>query len=197
MPNETLEEAMDRYARGEDDALASVYDLSVRGLLSFLVRMTRSRSLAEDLAHETFLRVHGARATYRTGARVMPWMFAIARRLFLDDVRRHRREGPSLDAPAADGERRSDPGVASTEPAADDLVAAQELSTEIEAILVRIPETQATAFRLLKQEDLSVAEAAAVLGTTEGTVKLRAHRAYEALRKALGPRLVDEGASFA
>ena len=76
-------------------------------------------------------------------------------------------------------------------------MAAQELSTEIEAILVRIPETQATAFRLLKQEDLSVAEAAAVLGTTEGTVKLRAHRAYEALRKALGPRLVDEGASFA
>ena len=42
------------------------------------------------------------------------------------------------------------------------------------------------AFELVKQEGLSMAEAAAVLGTTVSAVKLRAHRAYEALRRVLG-----------
>jgi RNA polymerase sigma-70 factor (ECF subfamily) len=191
LTDETLEEAMERYARGEDGALARVYDLAATPLFAFLVRLTRSRSLAEDLAHDTFLRVHGARGTYHAGARVMPWMFAIARRLFLDDVRRHRRDGPSLDAGVKEDEPRSDPGFASPEPLADELAAAEELSEQIEGILAKMPETQSTAFRLLKQEELSVAEAAAVLGTTEMTVKLRAHRAYEALRKALGPRLAE------
>ena len=38
----------------------------------------------------------------------------------------------------------------------------------------------------MKEEELTMAEAAAVLGTTESAVKLRAHRAYQALRAALG-----------
>jgi RNA polymerase sigma-70 factor (ECF subfamily) len=53
-------------------------------------------------------------------------------------------------------------------------------------VLAKLPETQRVAFELLKQEGLSVAEAAQVLGTTPAAVKLRAHRAYEALRRALG-----------
>jgi RNA polymerase sigma-70 factor (ECF subfamily) len=52
--------------------------------------------------------------------------------------------------------------------------------------LARLPETQRTAFELLKQEGLSIAEAAQVLGVTTTAVKLRAHRAYVALRAALG-----------
>jgi RNA polymerase sigma-70 factor (ECF subfamily) len=46
--------------------------------------------------------------------------------------------------------------------------------------------SQRAAFELIKQEGLTVAEAAQVLGTTVAAVKLRAHRAYEALRAALG-----------
>jgi DNA-directed RNA polymerase specialized sigma24 family protein len=42
------------------------------------------------------------------------------------------------------------------------------------------------AFELIKKEGLSVKEAAEVLGTTVTAVKLRAHRAYVALRAALG-----------
>ena len=55
----------------------------------------------------------------------------------------------------------------------------------IGAELERLPENQRVAFELIKQDGLSVAEAAQVLGTTVAAVKLRAHRAYEALRAAL------------
>jgi DNA-directed RNA polymerase specialized sigma24 family protein len=50
------------------------------------------------------------------------------------------------------------------------------------------------AFELLKEEGLSLAEAAQVLGTTVSAVKLRAHRAYEALRLVLGDVLGKEEA---
>jgi len=55
-----------------------------------------------------------------------------------------------------------------------------------------LPETQRVAFELVKEEGLSLAEAAQVLGTTVSAVKLRAHRAYEALRAVLGD-VIDGG----
>lgn len=192
-----LEDVMARYAEGDEAALARVYDLAAPQLYGFLARLCRDNALAEDLTHETFLRVHGARASYRRGARVLPWMYAIGRRLFLDSVRARKRWGPSLDAPGADGERKSDPGIAAGGPSQDEMLVASRLAAKVETILGVLPETQATAFRLLKQENLSIAEAAAVLGTTEMTVKLRAHRAYESLRAALGREWDLEGTSAA
>jgi RNA polymerase sigma-70 factor (ECF subfamily) len=92
----------------------------------------------------------------------------------------------SLDDLGSGSERRSDPGIPHPDAPADEQVSAHRLAERIEEVLADIPETQATAFRLLKQEGLAVSEAAQILGTTETSVKLRAHRAYEALRAALG-----------
>jgi two-component system, OmpR family, phosphate regulon sensor histidine kinase PhoR len=179
-----LEVAMGRYADGQEAAFAEVYDLAAPRLYSFLLRLCRDTALAEDLTHEAFLRIHRARGMYRKDADVLPWAFAISRRLFLDHVRSRRHEKAMVDRSHED--RPSDPGIPSNEAMADDQVSAKRLAAEIERILENIPETQATAFRLLKQEGMSVAEAAEVLGATQTTVKLRAHRAYEALRKSLG-----------
>ncbi|HEU4408760.1 MAG TPA: RNA polymerase sigma factor [Polyangiaceae bacterium] len=190
-----LEEAMGHYAAGDDAAFGRVYDLASGPLFAFLVRLCRDRALAEDLTHEAFLRIHRARGLYRPGAAVLPWAYAIGRRLFLDSVRSRRREAHSLDEGWQGGgerERPSDPGVPAPDAGADEEVEARRLAERIERALGEMPETQATAFRLLKQQGLSVSEAAAVLGTTEMTVKLRAHRAYESLRKRLGDVLGRE-----
>jgi RNA polymerase sigma-70 factor (ECF subfamily) len=175
---------MSRYSAGTDAALGEVYDLAAPAIHGFLVKLCRDPALADDLTQEVFLRIHRARAVYRPGAPVLPWAYAIGRRLYLDVVRSRKREVTSLDDD--DNGRRSDPGIESPEARADDLVAARRLEHEIERVLGSMPESRATAFRLLKQEGLSVAEAAAVLGATESAVKLRAHRAYETLREALG-----------
>ena len=60
------------------------------------------------------------------------------------------------------------------------------LALVIDKELARLPESHRVAFELIKKEGLSVKEAAAVLGCTVTAVKLRAHRAYVALRAALG-----------
>ena len=68
----------------------------------------------------------------------------------------------------------------------EQFVEARESARRLAGALARLPESQRTAFELLKHDGLSLAEAAAVLGVTVTSVKLRAHRAYEALRAALG-----------
>jgi RNA polymerase sigma-70 factor (ECF subfamily) len=104
----------------------------------------------------------------------------------IDGMRRGKREVLS----SGDEERRDDvQEAAAPDPQADDLAIAQELAHEIQAVLAKLPEGQRVAFELVKQEGLSMAEAAEILGTTVSAVKLRAHRAYEALRAALGDRV--------
>lgn len=182
-PRTDADFAMERYAAGDATAFAMVYDALAPRLFGYLLRQTRERSRAEDLLQQTMLHMHRARDRFIMGAEVMPWAFAIARRLLVDDVRRNRRVVLS-----DDGEPEA--GV-STAPMADDLMQASELAVRIQVILAGLPRSQRAAFELIKQEGLTVAEAAQVLGTTVAAVKLRAHRAYEALRAALGE--VDAG----
>jgi RNA polymerase sigma-70 factor, ECF subfamily len=182
-PRTDADFAMERYAGGDSAAFAQVYDALAPRLYGYLLRQTRDRARAEDLLQQTMLHIHRARDRFIAGAEVRPWAFAIARRLLVDDIRRGRRIILSDDGDA-------DSGV-STEPKADDLVQAAELAIRIQTILAQLPTSQRAAFELIKQEGLTVAEAAQVLGTTVAAVKLRAHRAYEALRAALGE--VDPG----
>ncbi len=179
--------AMERYAAGDDAAYAAVYDALAPRLYGYLVRQTRESARAEDILQQTLLQIHRARSSFIPGAEVMPWAFAIARRLLVDSVRRGRRELLS-----ADGE--PDPG-ASKDPTADEIVQAHQLARRLEAELQKLPPAQRVAFELVKNEGLSMAEAAQVLGTTVAAVKLRAHRAYEALRLALGDVIgpIEEG----
>jgi RNA polymerase sigma-70 factor (ECF subfamily) len=170
--------AMERYAAGDDTAFAAVYDAIAPRLYGYLVRQTREAARAEDLLQQTMLHIHRARDRFIPGAEVTPWAFAIARRLLVDSVRRSRREVVT---------NSSDPDAGpSPEPIAEQVVQARELAARIERALAELPSSQRIAFELIKKEGLSVSEAAQVLGTTVAAVKLRAHRAYEALRGVLG-----------
>jgi RNA polymerase sigma-70 factor (ECF subfamily) len=171
---------MERYAGGDDAAFGEVYDALAPRLYTYLLRLSRSTARAEDLLQQTMLKIHVARGSFIPGAAVAPWAYAIAHRLFIDSTRRGKRE-VQLDV------EDSGPQAAHDESAsADELVAAGQLAARILKELAKLPENQRVAFQLIKQEGLSVAEAAAVLGTSVAAVKLRAHRAYQALRAALG-----------
>lgn len=179
-----LDAAMDRYARGEDAAFTEVYDKLAPRLFGYLVKQTRDHARAEDIVQQTMLRIHRARGRFLPGAEVMPWAFAIARRLLVDSFRRGgaRHEVLAKD----DDQENAEDLLVALDASADEIAIAKETAAKLEEELARLPENQRVAFELIKQEGLSVAEAAQVLGTTVAAVKLRAHRAYEALREALG-----------
>lgn len=171
--------AMDRYAAGDDSAFADVYDTVGPRVHAFLLRQTRNRISADDLLQQTLLQMHRKRGTYATGLPVLPWAFSIARRLYIDELRRRR-----TDALWSARGVEEDEHLASSSP--HDELASHELLARVESKLARMPKTQRAAFELLKVEGLSQQEAAQALGTTVSAVKLRAFRAYATIRAALG-----------
>ncbi len=174
--------AMDRYASGDDGAFSELYDLLAPRLFAFLVRATRSHCEAEDLVQQTMLKMHCARGRFIRGAGVVPWAFSIARRLVIDRARRTKVRGTAAD--------QGDPTdvlaqLAALDLAADEVVHSKSLGKLIQEELSRLPPGNRLAFELVKQDGLTHAEAAKVLGTTVMAVKLRTHRSCAALRAAL------------
>jgi RNA polymerase sigma-70 factor (ECF subfamily) len=169
--------AMDRYARGDEEAFAIVYDALAPRLYRFLRCKTQDDAHAEDLVQQTFLQMCVAREAYVTGGDVVPWAFAIARRLAIDSFRKRRRE--MVSDTVADEESL----VAELCP--EHALRTKEALLAIHRVLESLPEAQRAAFELLKYDALSLAQAAEVLGTSVTAIKLRVHRTYKALRAAL------------
>lgn len=178
-----LDAAMDRYASGENAAFAELYRRAAPRVRGFLLRLSGDAALADDLTQESFLRIHRARGNFEPGAAALPWVFAIARNVFLDHARRpkvHRRAASSqwgLPAP----EREAPPDTQGEE-----VAIGHEMLEVVRKTLEGLPVLQREAFVLLRFEGLSVQDAAQVLGANKGAVKIRAFRAYEAFRAALG-----------
>jgi RNA polymerase sigma-70 factor (ECF subfamily) len=169
-----LNDAMDRYADGDDAAFEDLYRGLAPLLLSFFLKRGSSEACAEEMVQQAFLQMHLARARYVTGFDVAPWAFAIARRLRIDAHRRSQREVPTEES--------------TEEPAAGDALPDEELMAHETANALRrsfrsLTPAQREAFELVKGADLSLAQAATILGTTVTGVKLRMHRATQALRE--------------
>jgi RNA polymerase sigma-70 factor (ECF subfamily) len=173
-----LDSAMTRYVQGDGDAFADIYDHARRPLSSFLANLCRDRVLAEDLTHETLLRMHAARADFRPGAPVLGWAFTIARRVFIDELRKRQHERASTG-----GELAGD--LPDPAPLADQLLDRLRLSARLDAAIAELPPTQAAVCRLVKDEGLTPSETANSLGGNAGTARVRAHRAFKALRAKL------------
>ncbi|HKP58601.1 MAG TPA: RNA polymerase sigma factor [Polyangiales bacterium] len=165
-------DAMDRYADGDMSAFNVLYDELAPRLRAMLRRKGCDSALAEDLIQQTFLRLHCARGHYRRGQEVVPWAFAIARRLLID-VWRHRNV-----------EQRRIPDETAAPAGPEEQLIAGETARSLADGIERLPPQSREAFSLVKLDGLSLEQTAQVLGTTVTAIKLRVHRAYQALRGA-------------
>lgn len=68
-------------------AFVSLYAALSSSLLGYLLALARDRARAEDLLQETFLQIHRSRRAYRADLPVGPWVFTIARHVWLMDLR--------------------------------------------------------------------------------------------------------------
>src|SRR5712692_8873379 len=170
-----LDRWMERYQQADPDAPAALVGALSPALLRFFRSQVASREQADDLLQETWLRIHRVRHTYRPGEPVLPWIYAIARRVRVDGYRRTRRItlheiGMELlpEVPAQADARN--PG-----PTFDTLVAA-------------LPQAQREVVTMLKVGGLTLDEVARATSSTVGAVKQKAHRAYDKLRTILHAR---------
>lgn len=172
---------MERVLAGDARAFDALYRALAPRVRGFLRNLSGDDRIADDLTQVTFLKVHRARSTYQLGAPVEPWVFAIARRSFLDHRRARRRRPEDL---SSDGSVPEPPRVEESNDGFDRLD--PQVAEALRTGLASLPDPQREAIMLLKVQGLSVADAAQVAGVTPGALKVRAHRGYEALRKLLG-----------
>jgi RNA polymerase sigma-70 factor (ECF subfamily) len=174
-----LDEAMSRYADGDERAFAEVFRGLSSRIQAFLQRLSGRRDLADDLTQETFLRMHRARGSFARGRSVLPWAYAIARNCYIDHARSKSKLALSSSEDAVFEV------AAGPEASAEEAVVAKRSAETVERVLASMTMARREAFVLLRYEGLSVEAAAQVLGISEGAVKLRAFHAYEILRGAL------------
>lgn len=149
------------------------------------VRMLGSRSDAEDVLQEAFLRLwrDAGRFDPGRGARAATWFHAILVNLCIDAARRRRPAAP-LDEAAEVPDPRAD---------GDSVLAALDDGRRVAAALARLPEKQRAAITLCYFEGMSNADAAAVLDTTLHALEALLVRARRALRRHLQPPHPDAG----
>lgn len=158
------------------------YDLLLRDCLPLLRAIARRRIRdsheAEDAVQDTLLTMHRMIATYDPTRPLRPWIIAIAERRCIDRLRRRGR-GAGRETPIDDhAETLAAPHAEDGE----DRVAGRQLREAV----AELPESQRTALRLAKLEDLPLAEASRRSGLSVGALKVATHRALRTLRKRLG-----------
>jgi RNA polymerase sigma-70 factor (ECF subfamily) len=175
----TDEELMSAWVAGDPRAFEQLFARLAPRVHGFFLRSFRDAAMADDLLQVTFMKVHRARASFDPRQRVKPWLFAVAARVRLDELRRRMRLPEDADEEAlarADEQASRD---APQEPLGSDVQEA------VRAALQELPESQRAVIHLHRYEGMTFPEIAAALGTTAGAVKLRAFRGYETLRARL------------
>jgi len=165
------------YQNGDAAATAELVRRVSPMLLRFLSGPLQTRSQAEDMLQECWLRVHRARHTYRPESPVLPWLFAIARYTRIDAYRR-RNQIDSREFPSENLEQAGAGAVEHPE----------EGGLDLWRLVQELPESQQEVVRMLKVSGMSLEEVARATGGTVGAVKQKAHRAYRRLRELLESR---------
>lgn len=190
-PRDRGGEWMVAWQRGDEGAFAQLVEAYSGAVWSLLTRFLGPREGREDLVQDVFLRVVRARDRYEPTARFTTWLYRIVFNLAVNETERAR-EFTSLELERADdgGDAREPADVDGDAPDAD-LVRA-DLVAAVRAAIAALPENQRMALVLAKYHDLSFAEVAEVLDSSEKAVKSLVHRARENLRASLIPFLEQE-----
>jgi RNA polymerase sigma factor (sigma-70 family) len=163
---------------GDAAAFDRVYELYRPRLFGFLLRLSRRRTVAEDLLDETWLRLVAHATALRPDTRLAAWLFTVARNLYWT----HRRS--SLLEEAVTSELLT-LWPRQNWPSPFDLAASGELERKVESALATLPPQHREVLLLVGYEGLTPTEAAAVCKVTPEALRQRLARARAALGDAL------------
>ena len=183
-----------RLKAGDEDAYAIVVRTLGGRMLSVARRFLHDEDLARDAVQDAFLSAFRAIHTFDGDAQISTWLHRIVVNASLMRLRTRRRKPeqsiePMLPAFAEDGHHASRPVLAWTDSAEHSLLR-REARAQVRAAIAELPESYRTALMLRDIEERSTREAADLLGVTENALKLRLHRARQALATKLKGEIV-------
>ena len=183
--NTTAETETAKIARGlrerDMELLTDLVERCQHRLVRYLLYLTGRREYAEDLAQETWVRVLQRGSQYNGRQRFDPWLFAIARNLAIDYLRKKRKAVQTASLP---NDRDAMLQLPSSSPSPFEAAARSEDAIRLAGQLQILSPLYREALLLRFQEDLSLPEIAQVLGAPVTTVTSRIYRGLAALRSA-------------
>lgn len=164
-------------------------------LLAVARRLLTSEDDARDALQDAFLSAFRAIGNFQEGARVSTWLHRIVINAALMKLRTRRRKPEEsiddlLPTFLEDGHREN-PGPAWKE-TSESMLQRQETRSLVRSCINQLPESYRTVLLLRDIEELDTEEAATLLDITPNAVKIRLHRARQALRTLLDPHLREE-----
>jgi RNA polymerase sigma-70 factor (ECF subfamily) len=172
--DQELRALMIRYQAGSLEAFQAIYTQLAPGVRRYLLHLAIRSEIADDLLQETFLQMHRSRAAFNPAYAVRPWVFGLARNVFLMNRRAARRW-------ARVHESREDLPEFAVLPEAERLGS----KDEIRRCIADLPRDQSEALLLHHEWGFSFEEIAGMLGISAAAARARASRGIADLRLAL------------
>src|SRR5215469_4252114 len=185
-------ELLSRHVAGDPDAFGELFRRHRERLWGVAVRTLRDPEEAADALQDAMIAAFRRAGSFRGDSAVTTWLYRIVVNAALDRMRRRAarrtaagQDEETLDALATDGQPRADPSGHS------------DIAIDVRAALQHLVPEQRAALVLVDMLGYPVADAAQVLGVSQGTLKSRAARGRARLRPRLahlGPGAVpDQG----
>ena len=171
-------------ARGDDTALAELYDRIGRIAYGLAYRVLRDERLAEDAVQEGFLSAWRSAADFSAErAKASTWLLTLVHRRAVDLVRREERR-------RVEPLQQDDRDAAATSPAAEEAAWLRFDRERVQEALRSLPDAQREAIELAYYGGFTQSELAERLGQPIGTIKSRMFSGLARLRE-----LLDDGAT--
>jgi RNA polymerase sigma-70 factor, ECF subfamily len=197
-PREDTDPLLDGLRRGDEEAFATLVRRESTRMLATARRLLGNDQDAEDAVQEAFLQAHRAIGRFNGGARISTWLHRIVVNAALMKLRsRRRKPEQALDEllPQFDESGSWLRPVSGWERSSDELLESAETRAMVRRAIDRLPAVYREVLILRDIEELDTEETGALLDASPNAIKVRVHRARQALRTLLEGELAESYAS--
>jgi RNA polymerase sigma-70 factor, ECF subfamily len=172
-----------RALAGDERAFRLIYERHAPAVFRFLREQLGNETAADEATQETFVRAHAGLAAIRERDKLAPWLFGIARNVFLEQIRMRK--------PVAGSDEALEAEPTST-PSPEALLLGVEADEKFAEALAHLSEPRRAALLLQMDHDLSYEEIAEIMDWSLAKVKVEIHRARLQLRAELAKYLGEK-----
>lgn len=178
--NDDEKELMHGLCKGEESAFKIIYEMHVRQLLAFVMRTVKSKTLAEDVAHDVFVKIWNSRTLINPDLPFKPYLYTITRRHLINLLKRASHENQIIAEVLKE--------AVTVSYFTDEEIAYQESNKLINEAISQLPAQRKRVFELCRVEGLTYKQAAEQLGISSGTVNDHMVKALKFLKDYLKSR---------
>ena len=166
-----------RIQRGDEQAMAVLYDRYSRVVYSVALRYAGDAAIAQDITQETFLKLYSTIGSFRAESTFESWLYRLVVNCCFDHKRKARRVVPIVNE-LLSVLRAPDPSIL-------DEVLRSEMSEQLQSVVGSLAPAQRMVIVLRYTQGLSYDEIAGILGCSSGTIGSRLNRVHKVIARRL------------